>query len=76
MFKINSKINQNLTWKISASDLSNDERAFIEQFNPSIYHNDLTSILWAFDEKMPSGRYLENITFNNELTAAKALIVE
>lgn len=75
MIKIKSKINENLTWNIYADKLSDEERLFIEQFNPCIYHNDQTCKLWAFDEKMPSGRWLENIVFNNEMTTAKGLIV-
>lgn len=75
MKTIQSKISENLKWKINTSELSEDEITFIEQFNPCIYHNDLTCKLWSFDEKLPTGRWLENITFNNELTLVKALIL-
>ena len=75
MIKIKSMINEGLTWNISADNVSNDERSFMEQFNPNIYHNDQTCRLWAFDEKMPSGRWLENITFNNEMTTAEVTIL-
>lgn len=76
MRKISSKIKSGLQWQIKTkNDITEDEKNFIEYFNPQIYHNDLTGKLWAFDEKLPSGRWLENITINNEITIAKALIL-
>lgn len=48
---------------------------FIKKFLPAIYHNDIECYLWAFDEKLPSGRWLENIRFSNDLTTATALIL-
>lgn len=75
MKTIQSNINENLKWKINTIKLSEDEIAFIEQFNPIVYHNDLTCKLWVFDTKLPTGRWIENIEFNNELTVAKALVL-
>jgi hypothetical protein len=74
--KILSNIKNNLTWNISnKSELKEEDKIFIENFYPQIYHNDLTCKLWSFDEKLPSGKWLENIVFNNELTNAKALVL-
>lgn len=61
--------------EVSNNSLSNKDINFIENFNPTIYHNDIDCTLWVFDTKLPSGRYLENIFFNNEITEAKALII-
>lgn len=76
MKNIQSKINPALTWKITLkeSPLTAEEIAFIETFNPSIFCNDLTGDLWAFDTKMPSGRWLENTAFSNDLTTASAVV--
>lgn len=72
---LDSKSREGMTWDITAKkELSEDEREFIESFNPAIYHNDLECYFWAFDVKMPSGRWLENIRFENSLKTAKALI--
>lgn len=76
MKNIISKIAPKCTWLINNKrDLTDDEIVFIEQFDPHIYHNDLTCKLWEFDTKMPSGAWLENIEFNNELTKVKALVI-
>lgn len=76
MIKLNSKINPNLKWSINnKTELIQEDISFIESFNPPIYHNDLTCKLWAFDEKLPSGKWLENISFNHALTEAKALVL-
>lgn len=72
--KINSKISD-VVWNIRAKELNKQDILFIENFNPTIYHNDVECYLWAFDEKLPSGAWLENIRFNNEITEAKALIL-
>jgi hypothetical protein len=76
MKTINSKSSNGLKWKVNnRTELSNEDISFIESFNPSVYHNDLTCKLWAYDEKLPSGKWLENISFNNSLTEAKALVL-
>lgn len=76
MKKIVSKASPKISWLIdNKRSLTDGEIAFIEQLNLQIYHNDLTSKLWAFDTKMPGGAWLENIEFNNELTKAKALVM-
>lgn len=73
--KINSKISD-VVWNLSVNkDLSKEDVKFIEEFNPTIYHNDLESYLWIFDEQLPSGLWLENVIFNNEITEAKGLIL-
>lgn len=76
MKKIISKANPRISWFINNKrDLTDEEVAFIELLDLQIYHNDLTSKLWAFDTEMPSSAWLENIEFNNELTKAKALVL-
>lgn len=73
--KINSKISD-VVWNLNINkELCKDDIKFIEEFNPTIYHNDLESYLWVLDEQLPSGLWLENITFNNEITEAKGLIL-
>lgn len=62
-------------WHIkNDSPISDADKAFIEIFNPAIYCNDLTGTLWAFDQKLPSGKWLENIEFSGDLTSATAYI--
>lgn len=72
--KITSKLN-GLIWNIKTNNLSDEDIQFIENYNPTIYHNDTTCKLWAFDDKLPSGRWLENMIFNNEITECNALIL-
>ena len=73
--QIKSKISD-VTFNIECtSSLSKKDKGFIAELNLNIYHNDQTCILWAFDTKLPSGKWLENITFNNELTKATAYII-
>ena len=75
IIKINSRI-CDVVWNLNINkDLSKEDINFIEEFNPTIYHNDIDCTLWTFDTKLPSGRYLENIKFNNQITEAKALIL-
>lgn len=63
-----------MKWKFTGSAPTETERAFIENHVFDIYHNDLTCVLWAFDTKLPSGRWLENIRFSNDLKSASAYI--
>lgn len=76
MAKFQSNLNPELTWKINikANPLTAEEIDFIKNFNPAVFSNDQTGTLWAFDTKMPSGRWLENITFSGDLTNAVAAI--
>lgn len=63
-------------WNIDAEkELDQKDVDFIKNFAPAIYHNDVECYLWAFDEKLPSGRWLENIRFSNDFTSATALIL-
>lgn len=64
-----------IDWEVDAEkELSADEHEFIKNFYPAIYHNDIECYLWAFDAKMPGGRWLENIRFSNNLKKATAYI--
>lgn len=64
------------TWKIQAqNELSDADKEFIEIFIPLIYHNDAESYLWSYDTKLPSGKWLENIIFSNDLKTATALVL-
>lgn len=75
MIKIKS-INNETTWIIDTKkELTEEEKNHISKLNPQIYHNDLTGRLWSFDTKILNDKWLENITYNNELTEAKAIII-
>ena len=64
-----------IVWNIDArKELSAEDLNFIRNFSPAIYHNDIECYLWAFDTKLPSGRWLECIRFSNDLKTATALI--
>jgi hypothetical protein len=64
-----------IVWNIDTrTELSTEDLDFIKKFSPNIYHNDLECYFWAFDAKLPSGRWLENIRFSNGLKTATALI--
>ena len=66
----------NIEWDIkNGSGLSKEDVSFIKNYNAGIFHNDLTGKLWSFDTKLPSGKWMENISFNNSLTKAKALVL-
>ena len=63
-------------WNIDAEkELDQKDIDFIKNFAPAIYHNDVECYLWAFDTKLPSGRWLENIRFANDFANANALIL-
>ena len=42
-------------------ELCSEDIAFISESAPSVYCNDLTGKEWCFDQKLPSGIWLENI---------------
>lgn len=62
-------------WNIATNELSEQDIEFIKTFNPRIYWNDMDCYNWCFDEKLPSGRFLENIRPNNSLTEIKAVVL-
>lgn len=83
MVQITSKINSayaaktdsTFMWKIkNECPIQENDRAFIEAFNPTVYYNDLECYVWAFDEKLPSGAWLENIRFSGDMRTATAHI--
>lgn len=55
--------------------LSAADRTFIKNFSGAVFCNGLTGRLWCFDEKLPSGRWLENIRPDNDLKTVHALVV-
>lgn len=65
------------TWeiKVMSAPLSETDIEFIRNFDPVIYWNDCGCYHWAFDEKLPSGRWLENMRFENALTEVRALVL-
>lgn len=76
MLKIKSKINAMMTWNIDTQlELNDDDISFIENLCLDIFHNDLTGKHWAFDTKLPSDKFLENITFTNGLMKINAIIL-
>ena len=51
-----------LNWVIDAkAPLSAEDKEFIKVFAPVVYWSDTNCYHWAFDEKLPSGRWLENM---------------
>jgi len=75
MVHIKSKLIPDFVWNIkNAVPISDDDKAFIETFAPPIYHNDVECYLWAFDTKLPSGKWLENVRFKNDLRSGTAII--
>jgi len=43
-------------------EMRQKDNEFIANLNPVLFCNDLTGAEWAFDERLPTGGYLENIT--------------
>ena len=65
-----------LNWVIDAkAPLSAEDKEFIKAFDPVVYWSDANCYHWAFDEKLPSGRWLENMKFTEDLKTVKALIL-
>lgn len=65
-----------LNWVIDAkTPLSEEDRDFIKNFSPSIYWANIDCCYWAYDKKLPSGRYLENMSFSEDLETIKALVL-
>lgn len=64
-------------WKIwiYSQDITEEDADYIRDLVVTIYHNDLECYLWAFDVVLPSGRWLENIRFTNNLKTAAAIIL-
>ena len=52
-----------------------EDRKFVSEYIPAIYFNDLTAKYWAFDFRLPGGRWIENITLqqNNGIIKLIAL---
>ncbi len=46
----------------------------LKSLNLDIYWNDSKCEHWSFDTKLNNGHWLENITYNNELTEGYASI--
>nr|DAG80944.1 MAG TPA: hypothetical protein [Caudoviricetes sp.] len=65
-----------LNWVIDAkSTLSEADRDFIAFFSPAAFFNDVICYHWAYDTKLPSGRWLENMSFSEDLKTIKALVL-
>ncbi len=58
----------------SNKQLNNETIKEIKELNLPIYFNDSTGVHWSFDTKLNNGYWLENISYNNDLTNAQALI--
>ena len=57
------------------SKLSEDDRDFIEILSQVVFFNDVSCYHWAYDTKLPSGRWLENMNFSEDLKTIKALVL-
>lgn len=64
----------NSTWHIDGFTPDTQDIDYIRRLAPNIFFNDIGFYFWAFDVKLPSGRWLENIRFENALKTAKAYI--
>lgn len=65
-----------LNWVIDAkAPLSEKDRDFIKNFSPSVYWANIDCYHWAYDKKLPSGRYLENMEFTEDLETVKTLVL-
>ena len=66
------------TWKISGTGcatLTKQDKDFIRDFNPAAFFNDTDCSYWAFDTKLPSGKWLENIALYPAEGKAEAIII-
>lgn len=65
-----------IDWRIRGT-LGHEDRIFLTTYVPTIYWNDIECRHWAFDVKLPSGRYLENMQiFLGEETRITASIFD
>jgi hypothetical protein len=72
---IHSTVIHGCTWTIyHDKKLCPEDAHFIASFDPAIFHNELECYLWAFDEKLPSGAWLEHIRFDNDLRSCTAFV--
>lgn len=65
-----------LNWVLDAKEpLSEEDKDFIAFFEPPIFFNDISGYYWTYDKVLPSGRYLENMEFTEDLKTIKALVL-
>ena len=50
-----------LKWTVDTDELSVEDKEFLKHFIPNTYYSDADAYEYAMDEKLPSGRWLENI---------------
>ena len=50
-----------LKWTVDTDELSDEDKEFLKHFIPNTYYSDVDAYEYAMDEKLPSGRWLENI---------------
>lgn len=50
-----------LKWTVDTDELSDEDKEFLRHFMPNTYYSDADAYEYAMDEKLPSGRWLENI---------------
>ena len=67
--------NYGFIWFIDTKELAECDINFIKSFSLVVYWSDDRCCHWAFDEKLPSGKWLENMEVNNELTEIKAIVL-
>lgn len=65
-----------LNWVIDAKEpLSEADKDFLTFFDPVVFFNDVSCYYWAYDQKLPSGRWLENMSFTDDLKTINALVL-
>ena len=64
-------------WRITGgAELSAEDKEFIRNYDPVIYFNDLECRYWAFDTKLPSGKWLENMKPDPVSKTISALVLK
>lgn len=48
-------------------EMQKKDEEFLRDFSPAIYWNDAGCYHWAFDARLPSGRYVTDIRFDKNL---------
>jgi len=56
-------------------DKCKEEIAYIKNFSPVIFCNDLTGENWDYDHKLPTGRFLENISVSTNAKGETTIYV-
>ena len=75
--RIKSLSMDDVMWEIktNVSYLNDEDYAYIEDMIPTIYWHNEGGYYWAYDVKLPSGAWLENMRISDTLTRITALVL-